>query len=167
MPPEKATRIFLLLTGLNTPSRRIKSEVVVAGSDSKGRSVGIAGRSLGVIASVGAIVLWVIFIFQSPYIDFVAGPQAIIAPDGRIIFTKAMLFGSLMILASGVSAVASVRGAHLAMYMLFAVSFFPVGVYVMLGPGVFQAIGWFNLAYLASALIVHIDLKFFGFKNQD
>ena len=68
----------------------------MAGSDSKGRSVGIAGRSLGVIASVGAIVLWVIFIFQSPYIDFVTGPQATIAPDGRLIFTKAMLFGSLM-----------------------------------------------------------------------
>jgi len=139
----------------------------VAGSDSKGRSVGIAGRSLGVIASVGAIVLWVIFIFQSPYIDFVTGPQATIAPDGRLIFTKAMLFGSLMILASSVSAVASVRGAHLAMYMLFAVSFFPVGIYVMLGPGIFQAIGWLNLIYLVGALIVHIDLKFFSFKNKD
>ena len=167
MLPEKAIRIFLLLTGLSTPSRWIESEVVVTGSDSRGRPIGIAGRLLGVTASVGAIVLWVIFIFQSPYIDFIAGPQATIDPDGRIIFTKAMLFGSLMILASGVSAIASVRGAHLAMYMLFAVSFFPVGVYVMLGPGVFQAIGWFNLAYLASALIVHIDLKFFCFKNQD
>tara|TARA_B100001123_G_scaffold449662_1_gene615961 strand:+ start:3597 stop:4016 length:420 start_codon:yes stop_codon:yes gene_type:complete len=139
--------------------------VVVAGSDSRGRSVGIAGRSLGVIASVGAIVLWVIFIFQSPYIDFVAGPQATITPDGQLIFTKAMLFGSLMILASSVSAVASVRGAHLAMYMLFAVSFFPVGVYVMLGPGIFQAIGWLNLIYLVSALIVHVDLKLFSFKS--
>tara|TARA_Y100000588_G_C13951522_1_gene794591 strand:- start:315 stop:728 length:414 start_codon:yes stop_codon:yes gene_type:complete len=137
----------------------------VAGSDSRGRSVGIAGRSLGVIASVGAIVLWVIFIFQSPYIDFVAGPQATITPDGQLIFTKAMLFGSLMILASSVSAVASVRGAHLAMYMLFAVSFFPVGVYVMLGPGIFQAIGWLNLIYLVSALIVHVDLKLFSFKS--
>jgi len=138
----------------------------VAGSDSWGRSVGIAGRSLGVIASVGAIVLWVIFIFESPYIDFVAGPQATITPDGQLIFTKAMLFGSLMILASSVSAVASVRGAHLAMYMLFAVSFFPVGVYVMLGPGIFQAIGWLNLIYLVSALIVHTDLKFFSFKDK-
>ncbi len=137
----------------------------MAGSDSRGRSVGIAGRSLGVIASVGAIVLWVIFIFQSPYIDFVAGPQATITPDGQLIFTKAMLFGSLMILASSVSAVASVRGAHLAMYMLFAVSFFPVGVYVMLGPGIFQAIGWLNLIYLVSALIVHVDLKLFSFKS--
>ena len=138
----------------------------MAGSDSRGRSVGIAGRSLGVIASVGAIILWVIFIFQSPYIDFVAGPQATITPDGQLIFTKAMLFGSLMILASSVSAVASVRGAHLAMYMLFAVSFFPVGVYVMLGPGIFQAIGWLNLIYLVSALIVHTDLKFFSFKDK-
>ena len=138
----------------------------MAGSDSRGRSVGIAGRSLGVIASVGARILWVIFIFQSPYIDFVAGPQATITPDGQLIFTKAMLFGSLMILASSVSAVASVRGAHLAMYMLFAVSFFPVGVYVMLGPGIFQAIGWLNLIYLVSALIVHTDLKFFSFKDK-
>ena len=139
----------------------------MAGSDSRGRPIGIAGRLLGVTASVGAIVLWVIFIFESPYIDFIAGPQATIGPDGRIIFTKGMLFGSLMILASGVSAIASVRGAHLAMYMLFAVSFFPVGIYVMLGPGIFQAIGWLNLIYLVGALIVHIDLKFFSFKNKD
>jgi len=54
-----------------------------------------------------------------------------------------------------VSAVAAALGAQLAMYLLFCASFFPVGLYVLAGPGIFSAIGWLNLAYLASAILVH------------
>jgi hypothetical protein len=42
------------------------------------------------------------------------------------------------------------------MYLLFFVSFFPVGVYVLAGPGVFSAIGWLNLTYLVGAVLVHL-----------
>src|SRR5687768_3478478 len=95
-----------------------------------------AGRIAGVLAASAATSLWLIFLFRNPY-----APPA----EGRV-----LLFGSLMILACTVSALAAALGAHLAMYLLFLLTFLPVGFYVMLGPGIFQAIGWLNLAYLAS-----------------
>ena len=99
------------------------------------------GRALGTLAALGAGVLWAIFLFRNPYASAAEGPT--------------LLFGRLMILASLIGLVAAARGAHLAMYLLFVVSFVPVGFYVMLGPGIFQAIGWLNLAYLAAAWMVH------------
>ena len=104
-------------------------------------SMRVAGRILGTCAALGALVLWALFLFRNPY-----APPAV----GRL-FT----FGGLMMLSAFVSAGAALRGAHLAMYLLFAVSFFPVGIWVLLGPGMFSAIGWLNLSYLASALLVH------------
>lgn len=102
---------------------------------------GLAGRCLGVTAACGVIALWAVFLYRNPY----AGP----ADPG------VALFGSLMMLAAALSAVAAALGAHLAMYLLFFVSFFPVGFWVLLGPGLFKAIGWLNLTYLVSAVVVH------------
>ena len=113
----------------------------VSGTDRSRVAVGGAGRAAGVVAAAAAAILWVVFLFHNPY----SAPA-----EGRI-----LLFGSLMLLASALSAVAAALGAHLAMYLLFVLSFLPVGFYVMLGPGIFQAIGWLNLAYLASAALVH------------
>lgn len=104
-----------------------------------------AGRVAGLLAAAAAALLWVMFLFRNPY----AAPA-----EGRV-----LTFGGLMLLATGVSAVAAGFGAHLAMYLLFALSFFPVGFYVMLGPGVFQAIGWLNLVYLACAILVHRGVR--------
>lgn len=100
-----------------------------------------AGRLLGTAAALGALSLWVVFLFGNPY-----GPRA----QGRL-----LTFGGLMALSTIVSAFAAARGAHLGMYLLFFVSFFPVGLYVLAGPGLFRAIGWLNLAYLAGAILVH------------
>ena len=93
------------------------------------------------MAASGAAVLWAIFLVRNPYAPPAAGPT--------------LLFGRLMIVASIIALLAAARGAHLAMYLLFVVCFVPVGFYAMLGPGVFQAIGWLNLAYLAAAWLVH------------
>ena len=101
----------------------------------------LAGRTIGCIAALSAVALWGAFLFRNPY----AAPA-----EGRV-----LLFGFLMIVAGTVSAVAAALGAHLAMYLLFFVSFFPVGLYVLAGPGIFSAIGWLNLTYLASAILVH------------
>ena len=100
-----------------------------------------AGRIVGCLAALSAVALWAVFLFRNPY----AAPA-----EGRV-----LLFGFLMIVAGSVSAVAAALGAHLAMYLLFFVSFFPVGLYVMAGPGIFSAIGWLNLVYLAGAILVH------------
>ena len=100
-----------------------------------------AGRLLGTAAALGALSLWVVFLFDNPY-----APRA----QGRV-----LTFGGLMALSAVVSVIAAARGAHLGMYLLFFVSFFPVGLYVLAGPGLFRAIGWLNLLYLAGALLVH------------
>ncbi len=100
-----------------------------------------AGRLLGLVAALGALTLWLVFLFRNPY-----APMAV----GRV-----LTFGGLMSLSALVSAVAAGLGAHLAMYLLFFVSFFPVGLYVMAGRGLFSAIGWLNLLYLVAAVLVH------------
>jgi hypothetical protein len=100
-----------------------------------------AGRVLATCAALGAITLWAMFLFRNPY-----APPA----EGR-----ALTFGGLMMLSAVVSLGAAIAGAHLAMYLLFFVSFFPVGLYIMSGPGLFAAIGWLNLGYLAGAILVH------------
>jgi hypothetical protein len=105
------------------------------------RWLSMVGRVVGSIAALGAVALWAVFLFGNPY-DPPAG--------GRL-----LLFGSLMILASTVSAIAAAFGAHLAMYLLFFACFFPVGLYVLIFPGLFRSIGLLNLLYLVSAMLVH------------
>lgn len=100
-----------------------------------------AGRVIGAVAALGAAALWAVFVFRNPY-----GPPA----AGRL-----LTFGGLNIFCALVAAAAAVRGAHLGMYLLFFVSFFPVGLNAMLGPGLFAGIGWLNLVYLAGAVLVH------------
>ena len=104
-------------------------------------SMRAAGRILSICAALGALTLWVMFLFANPY-----APPA----EGR-----ALTFGGLMILSTIVSAIAAALGAHLAMYLLFFVSFFPVGLAALGGPGLFSAIGWLNLLYLGGAALVH------------
>ena len=104
-----------------------------------------AGRVLAICAALGATVLWGLFLFANPY-----------APPAQ---GRALTFGGLMMLSAVVSAAAAVRGAHLGMYLLFFVSFFPVGGAALSGPGLFSAIGWLNLLYLAGAILVHLAAR--------
>jgi hypothetical protein len=101
-----------------------------------------AGRMLSIVAALAAAALWVMFLFANPY-----APRA----QGR-----ALTFGGLMMLSAIVSAAVAARGAHLGMYLLFFVSFFPVGLSALSGPGLFSTIGWLNLLYLAGAVLVHL-----------
>jgi hypothetical protein len=104
-----------------------------------------AGRVLATCAALGAAVLWAMFLFANPY-----------APPAQ---GRALTFGGLMMLSALVSAAAAVRGAHLGMYLLFCASFFPVGGAALTGPGLFSAIGWLNLLYLAAAVMVHLATR--------
>ena len=105
-----------------------------------GRS-SVAGRLAGAIAALAAVVLWLAFLFRNPY--------ASAAEDAEL------LFGMLIVGASGLAAVAAALGAHLAMYLLFLVMFVPAGVNALRSPGMFQAIGWLDLLYLGAAVLVH------------
>ncbi|MBM3778453.1 MAG: hypothetical protein FJW23_09475 [Acidimicrobiia bacterium] len=104
---------------------------------------GTFGRVAGVAAALGVATLWAVFAFRNPY-----------APPRE----ETQLIGGLMMVAALVAAMAASRGAHLAMYLLFVPMFVPVGFYVMLGAGIFQAIGWLELLYLGCAVLVHSDV---------
>ena len=101
----------------------------------------LAGRVVGVVAAIGVITLWAMFLFRNPY-----------APPSQ---DRTFLLGVTMMVGGAMAATAAAFGAHLAMYLLFFVMFFPLGMYVWMSPGVFSAIGWLQLAYLAGAVLVH------------
>ena len=103
-----------------------------------------AGRLIGLATAVGVVVLWGVFLFRNPY-----APSS---PD------RMFLIGITMMIGGAMAAAAAVSGAHLAMYLLFFVMFFPLGLYVWLTPGVFSAIGWLQLAYLGAAVLVHLGI---------
>ena len=109
------------------------------------RVLAMAGRAAGVVTALGAGMLWWMFLFRNPYAEPAAGGY--------------LLLGLLMIVTSAMATVAAARGAHLGMYLLFMVSFVPQGLTTLFGPAVFQAIGWLNLAYLASAALVHVSVR--------
>jgi hypothetical protein len=104
----------------------------------------LAGRLIGLAAALGVVALWATFLFGNPY----AAP----AQD------RTFLIGVTMMIGGAMAAAAAGYGAHLAMYLLFFVMFFPLGFYVWLTPGVFSAIGWLQLAYLGAAVLVHIGV---------
>jgi hypothetical protein len=104
-----------------------------------------AGRLIGLTAAVGVVALWGVFLFRNPY----SSP----AQD------RTFLVGITMMVGGAMAAAAAAYGAHLAMYLLFFVMFFPLGLYVWLTPGVFSVIGWLQLAYLGGAVLVHIAIR--------
>lgn len=106
--------------------------------------VALVGRSVGVSAAVLAAAGWFIFVFRHP-----SAPPA----EG-----VSLLIGVTMTLACVIGVGAAVRSAHIGMYLLFLVSFLPMGLQTLQSPGVFQIIGWCNLVYLASAVCIHASL---------
>jgi len=103
-----------------------------------------AGRLIGTCAAVAVVALWGVFLFYNPY-----SPP----PEDRT-----FLVGVTMMIGGAIAAAAAATGAHVAMYLLFFVMFFPLGLYVFLSESVFRAIGWFDLAYLAGAFSVHAGM---------
>jgi hypothetical protein len=103
-----------------------------------------AGRLIGICAAAGVVALWGVFLFYNPY-----SPP----PEDRT-----FLVGVTMMIGGAIAAAAAATGAHVAMYLLFFVMFFPLGLYVWLTPGVFSVIGWLQLAYLGGAVLVHLGI---------
>jgi hypothetical protein len=101
----------------------------------------LAGRVAGVAAALAVVALWGAFLIRNPYT----------AAQTDLTF----LLGCTMMLGGAIAAATAARGAYVGMYLLFFVMFFPVGLYVWMTPGVFRAIGWLQLAYAASAVLVH------------
>ncbi|MEJ2557013.1 MAG: hypothetical protein P8186_12430 [Anaerolineae bacterium] len=104
------------------------------------------GRWIGLLASAGTIGFWVIFIFLNPY-----STQATTRESLAII--------SLMVGLALLGIVAAWKTKPYLMLAVFAVSFIPVGFYVLGTPGIFRWIGIFNVLFFASSLLMLGDRK--------
>lgn len=107
----------------------------------KATLVETVARSAAVLAAIGCLCLWAVFLWYNPYRP----------PDGP----AARLIGSVMIAAWIVGLVATWRqwlGGALA---VFVVAFLPVGLYLLGTPGLFAWIGILTLLYLAATLVWH------------
>jgi hypothetical protein len=96
---------------------------------------------VGVVSSLGCILLWLVFLFFNPY--------------NRAIPGATQVLGAFMIGVSALGALAAYKKQPWPMYVLFLALFVPVGLYVLLTPGVFMLIGIFDLLFLGSALLLH------------
>ena len=105
------------------------------------RRLQTVGRFVGVVASVGNIVLILVLWFFNPYGKF-AVP------------TESYFILSLMVILSLLGFYACLKVVPWVMYGAFCGSFFPVGLYLLGTPGIFKWIGIFDLFYLASAVLM-------------
>jgi hypothetical protein len=96
----------------------------------------VAARSVGLLSSLGAFGLYLIFLFFNPY-----RPGALTLP-----------VWAMMALALA-GAWAAWRGWSRRMLAISVLSFAPVGLYLLGTPGIFRWIGVLNLAGGAAALV--------------
>lgn len=99
-------------------------------------------RILGFVACAGCVVLWWILLYANPY-----------GRNGLTGWTY--LAAWMMIACACLGALASLKARIVWMYVLFAVSFFPIGVYLAGTPGIFKWIGGFDLCFFFSAVSLH------------
>lgn len=102
----------------------------------------IFARALGALACSGAVALWLVFLFANPH-----------GQGGRTAGT--FFVAGTMIALAAAGAAASIAGEPLWMGVVAAVSFCPVGFYVLLTPSVFLWIGVCNLLLLVTAVFLH------------
>lgn len=99
-------------------------------------------RSLGILASLGAFILYIILAFFNPY-----NPSGLTLP----IFL-------MMLVAIASAAVAYFMRPYWVL-VLFAVSFIPIGLYMLGTPGLFRLIGIFDLLYLLAGILMLVSKR--------
>jgi hypothetical protein len=100
-----------------------------------------AGRSIGILSSIATAGAWLVFVFLNPY-----GHQGFTAGTYGV---AALMLGLALI---GIVAALNIR--PYVMLAVFAVSFFPVGLYASGTPGPFKWVGAFNCLFLVSAVLM-------------
>ena len=99
------------------------------------------GRLVGILGAVGTVVFWGYFVSYNPY-----AAEAII--------------GAASAMAAAMTALAVVGGGSAwkkkpsFLFMVFVVSFLPVGFYMLGTPGLFKLIGLFNGLFLVSGFLM-------------
>lgn len=106
------------------------------------------GRITGMLAALGTIAFWLIFLFANPYSD-----------QGQA--TDSVLVVMVMLLLSVLAVLASLAKRPYLMAFLAAVMLVPVGLYTLGTPGLFRWIGFLEVVYFAAALLM-IGVRFVG-----
>lgn len=101
---------------------------------------------LGVMAAVVTILLWVMFIMADPYGDDEAKWA------GFLVIAIMLGFSFLAIWSS-------ITKRIFWLCIAFLVSFFPIGLYMLLTPSVSKWIGIGNLVYLVSAIGMYVQIR--------
>lgn len=103
----------------------------------------LPGQGIGALSGTGACFLWMI---------------AIWFPANELNLTGiSLIVAFLMMLISLTAVIASIKKHGRVLIFLFLISFFPVGLYLLMLPHWYRWIGVFNLGYLFAG--VYIRLK--------
>ena len=99
------------------------------------------GKSVGIVSSTAAVVLWISFAYAN-----------YLYPDD--VSTPTWITIGVMVLLSISGLCASLAKKPLLMILVFLVSFFPVGLYLLGVPSIFRLIGITNVLFLVSSLFM-------------
>lgn len=107
------------------------------------RVIRISGQAIGVAAAIGAICLFAVLLYFNPYVKAEPG-------------TDTSLTVLLMVAAAVFGIVASVKARPFWILIVFFVSFFPIGFYLLGTPGIFKWIGVCNMLFPVSAVLMGV-----------
>ncbi len=99
----------------------------------------LVGKIIGVVSGVGACASWTVAMWTP-------NPPL---PLSGVAFFVALLLAMLAIIA----VIASIHGHGITLIVLFFVSFFPIGYFLLGVPGWMWVIGVLNVGYLISGLV--------------
>lgn len=105
-----------------------------------------AGRWIGFLASGATLVLWAVFLFANPY-------------DSEGIKSDNYAVAAVMVALAAAAFVAAWRIIPILMFIVFAISLFPVGLYLLGTPGIFRWVGVCNFLFLPSGLLMRAARK--------
>lgn len=104
------------------------------------------GRTLGVMSTIGAILLWIVFVLFNP--------------NGTVgIGTDTMIVVFLMVTLASTGLAASLFNRPGLLLLAALASFVPVGLYTLGTNGVFRWIGALNLMMLGGAVLLLLDRR--------
>jgi hypothetical protein len=99
------------------------------------------GRATGFLASILTASLWLIFLLSVPTSESGAT-------------TATFLVVLLMMAVASLGVIAAWKSRPYLMLAVFALSFFPMGLYLLGAPGVYHWIGVFDFLFLVSGLLL-------------
>lgn len=99
-----------------------------------------AGQITGVVSGVTACMLWILAMWDP------ASMLSFSAPSFAVAFS--------MVLMAIIVVIASTKGHGRVLFVLFAISFFPIGLYVIAVPHWLRWVGLANLGYLLAGVLI-------------